>query len=78
MSEGKELLAYYQSKIDDLYKERLGWLSKFDQCASLLKEKQQLLEDLKDHKDKETDAHRGIVHHDIALLDEKYIRDYVG
>jgi hypothetical protein len=52
MSEGKELLAYYQSKIDDLYKERLGWLSKFDQCASLLKEKQQILEDLKDHKDK--------------------------
>lgn len=52
MSEGKELLAYYQSKIDDLYKERLGWLSKFDQCSSLLKEKQHLLEDLKNHKDK--------------------------
>lgn len=43
MSEGRELLEYYQGKTDDLYKERLGWLSKFDQCSSLLQEKQQLL-----------------------------------
>jgi hypothetical protein len=52
MSEGKELLAYYQDKIDQLYKERLAWLSKFDQCNTLLKEKQKLMDSLKDHKDK--------------------------
>ena len=37
MSEGKELLAYYQDKADLLYKERLMWLSKLDQCNTLLK-----------------------------------------
>lgn len=27
---------------------------------------------LKDHKDKEADIYRNIIHHDIALIDEKY------
>lgn len=69
MSEGKELLAYYQDKVDLLYKERLAWLSKFDQCGTLLKEKQRLMDQIKDHKDKELDINRAIVHHDVALLD---------
>lgn len=37
MAEGKEVLAYYQDKVDQLYKERLMWLSKFDQSNTLLK-----------------------------------------
>ena len=51
-SEDRELLEYYQNKVDELYKERLSWLSKFDECGTHLQEKQKLKDQLKDHKDK--------------------------
>jgi hypothetical protein len=55
-----------------LYRERLAWLSRFEECASQLAEKQQLMETLKTHRDREGDLRRHIFHHDIAHLDEQY------
>jgi hypothetical protein len=72
MSEQQELVGYYQEKIDQLYRERLAWLSRFEECATQLSEKQQLMETVKTHRDREGDLRRHIYHHDIALLDEKY------
>jgi hypothetical protein len=34
-------LSYYKDKVDDLSKERMGWLSKLDECNSHLNYKQQ-------------------------------------
>jgi len=51
-NEDRELLEYYQNKVDELYKERLSWLSKFDECNSQLADKHKLMDQLKDHKDK--------------------------
>lgn len=78
MSEQKELVAYYQEKIDELYRERLAWLSRFEECATQLTEKQQLMDTLKNHRDREGELRRHIFHHDIALLDEQYLYRNAG
>jgi flagellar biosynthesis chaperone FliJ len=44
-------LSYYKQKVDELYKERLAWLSKFDECNSKLTEKHHLKEKLKKLKE---------------------------
>ena len=72
------MLEYYQGKVDELYRERLAWLTRFDECGTQMEDKHRLMQKLKDQKDKQADLQRGVIYHDVALLDEKYLPAHPG
>ena len=67
----QEMVGYLKDKIDGLAEERMSWLAKFDQCSSRLNQKHNKQEKLKQLKDSVRHTDKSIIHHSVALYDER-------
>lgn len=70
-SELNSLLSYYRNKLDDFTRERLEWMTKFDELKHDA-ELQHKLEWANQHqKDRIEELERALSHHKTALYDER-------
>lgn len=70
-SELNSLLSYYRNKLDDFARERLEWITKFDELKHDAELRHKLEWDNRHLKDRVEELEKALSHHKTALYDER-------